>query len=390
MGLFGAIDKVLGTDFSGNKARGYIDKATGQANAANQAAMQIIQQYGDKAMNIYKDYMQKGLNESEAAQEAAIDTLKQYGGEAGKLYEDRIREGLGRSDALYEAAATALQGGMGGARETMETWGQKALDARAPYDEQVRSLLDTIPSLKAAMGLPSDTTYDVQASPMYQWQKQQMDEALTAQMNAMGQSGSPASAYIRSKNLGQLGASETQRQLSDLMNTANMGLSYGQNLGQLEAGLGLNLANLDVNQAQALASLLSQQGSGALNAFTNMGSGLADITQNTGAGIANTLNQQAMNRSNIYNAAGANLGQTTLGIGGNLAQGQIGMGQNLLNAGLSKATMPNPMNQLINTGLSLYGMGAFTPRTTAPAASSGGSVGGFSFNNTPRMYGLNF
>lgn len=322
MSILKAIDGILGSDFSGSKAAGAIDKATGQANAANQAAMQIIQQYGDKAMNIYKDYMQKGLDESTAVEQAAMDVIQKYGGTA---------------------------------KQDLLNYYQQAKEAAAPYEQAGVSLLDAIPALKAAMGLGGE--YNVENSPMYEWQRGQLDEALTAQMNAMGQSGSPAAALIRSKGIGQLGASEAERQMANLFAAAQMGLGATQNLGNREMAMGQNMAGLT----------------------TGMGGSIVDI-----------LNQQAANRSNIYSNAGANLGQTTLGIGGNLAQGRIGMGTNLMNAGISKAQIPNGMNQLINTAVQLYGMGAFGGGSAAAApVAKTNNVSNFSFSNVPRQYGLN-
>jgi len=64
-----------------------------------------------------------------------------------------------------------------------------------------------------------------------------------------------------------------------------------------------------------------------------------------------------------------------------------------MNAGLSKAQMPNGVNQLINTGLQLYGMGAFgggvsPAAVAAPAVSAPASRGGYSYK--PSQYGYNW
>lgn len=323
MGLLGVIDSVLGSDFSGNKAKSSIDKAVGQANAANQAAMDIITQYGNQAMDIYKEYLNKGLDESTAMQNAAIDVLKQTGATSEKTFTD---------------------------------WYNKSQAAAQPFTDATKGMLTSVPALQAALGLPSDTTYNVEASPLYQWQMQQMDEQMAHQLNAMGLNDSNVAAFLRSKNVGQLGAEERERQVSNLMNMAGMGLQAGQSLGQNEMAAGQTLSG---------------------------------IQSNTGANIANVYNNAAANRGAAYQNAGSALGQTMLGIGGNLAQGQIGIGQNLMNAGISKAQVPNGMNQLINTGLQLYGMGAFNRPAATPVQSTG-SVGGFSFNNTPQLYGLKY
>jgi hypothetical protein len=84
---------------------------------------------------------------------------------------------------------------------------------------------------------------------------------------------------------------------------------------------------------------------------------------------------------------GQGLANIQLGIGGNMGQSQIAGGQMAMNAGLSKASMPNPMNQLINTGLQLYGMGAFGGGNRAAATPN---LGASTYRNIgqPFMYGL--
>jgi hypothetical protein len=106
------------------------------------------------------------------------------------------------------------------------------------------------------------------------------------------------------------------------------------------------------------------------------------------------LNQAAVNRGNSLAGLGQGLANIQLGIGGNMGQSQIAGGQMAMNAGLSKASMPNPMNQLINTGLQLYGMGAFggAPAAAAPIAAAAPAVSapvsrGYSYK--PSQYGYN-
>jgi len=295
MGLFDLVDSIVGTDFSGNKARKEIDKALGLANQANQAAMQIIQQAGDKAISTYREYMKKGMTEYDAAHQAAIEALRDAGTTSEKTFTD---------------------------------WFNKARLARKPFTDATTQALGAVPVLSSALGLPSDVAYDVTASPLYNWQLNQLDEQLTAHLNALGLRDSGVGAAIRSKNVGQLGAEERQRQINDLMNLSSMGLQAGQSLGSNEMGAGQVLAG---NQL-------------------NVGSSIADL-----------YNQAAINRANMFNNLGNNIADVQMGVGGNMAQGTIAQGQNIMNAGISKAQIPNPMNTLINTGLQLYGMGAFTP-----------------------------
>ena len=338
MGLFDIADSILGTDLSGKKARGDIDSALAAAQQGNQQAIDTVKEFGNKAMGIYQRYVEQGMDEQTAMQEAVTDTL---------------------TDAY------------GGARETYQQQYQEAMKARQPLDTAGRSLLQTLPTLQAALGLTpyeltpgpggelqrSDTTYDVEASPLYQNQLEELDRNLAAQMNAMGLQNSPASALIRSRGVGDLAAGERERQVANMMGLMQAGLNTSANAGQFQMQAGRDLSNLDVG----------------------LGQGLAGAQQAVGT-----------NKTNLLTGLGQNLANTTLGMGQNIAQGQATMGQNAMSAGISKAQIPNPMNQLINTGLQLYGMGAFSP---GQSQNSGSNLGGVGAANTvnyglPMMYGL--
>jgi len=337
MGLFSAVDKVLGTDFSGDKARKAIDKAAETSAAYNRQALQTLQKYGDQAISVYKEYMDRGLSEAEAMNAAAIEAQNQGFGDAQQIYQE-----------MFNASQ----------------------QARTPYDMAGLSMLQTLPMLQAALGLPSyqlptqlqqtrlggqpagqteagepmtsaelreagQTSgqlreytggYSVEASPLYQWQLQQMDDQLAHQMAAMGLSGDPSAALIRSRGVQQLGAQERERQIANMMQMVQGGLGVTSSFGQPEAQAGRDLANMQMQHAGNISSL---------------------------------YNQNAATRAGMFGNMAQTLGQYNLGLGGQMAQGQLAQGQGFMQAGLQKAAIPNPMNQLLNTGVQLYGMGAF-------------------------------
>jgi hypothetical protein len=340
MGLFDFVDKVIGSDFSGNKARGEIDAATSAANAGNAQAAKTMELYGDKAKQLYQTYIGQGMDAVTAANKAARDSASAGYAQGEQTYRD-----------LYGQAQSA----------------------RTPYNMAGLSMLQALPQLQAALGLtaynmPTSMAgndpnaaltqytggYDVAASPLYQWQMQQMDDKLKHQLAAMGINNDAAAALIRSQNVGQLGAEERQRQIADLQNLVSGGLGVAQGFGQLEQQAAGDLSGMQIN---------------------------AGLTE------ANLLNQGAMARGTMAANLGQLLGQTELGVGGNIAQGQIAGGQNALNAGLSKAQIPNGMNQLVNTGLQLYGMGAFGGGNRAADTPN---LGASTYRNIgqPFMYGL--
>ena len=305
MGLLSFVDDIIGTDLSGKKAAGYYQKGAEAMQAATQQALGIIQQYGDKAVSQFLEYTNKGMAAEDAMRQAAIDAVQAGDQQAINAYNQQFQAGM---------------------------------QARQPYEQAATSMMGALPYLQAAMGLPSDVTYDVAASPMYQWQKQQMDNALTAQLNAMGLSGDNVAAAIRSQNLGQLGAQETQRQMADLQSMVSGGLQAGQSLGQ--------------SQFQAARDL-------------------AGLSSGSSTNIANILNQGAINRGQTLGNIGSTLGNFSLGMGGNMANALLAGGQSAMNMGISRAQQPNAMNQLLNTGIGLFGAGAFgNKKLSAPSATT--------------------
>lgn len=394
MSFLKAIDSVIGSDFSGSKARGSIDKATAAANAANAAAVESLKQYGDKAMQSFVNYTNQGMDAVSAAERAASEAMAGGYTQGQQTYTDYLNRALGSVQAgQQDFIGTQEQLGGQNRADMLGLFNQSNM-ARQPYEQAGQELLTSIPALTAALGL-SGQSYDVAASPLYSWQKQQMDEGLTHQLAAMGINNDAAAAMIRSRNLGQLGAEERERQMANLMQTANMGLGVASSFGQPQMQQAQMLGNLGMNQQQMMlaAQQAAQAGDMATaNMLMQAASDISGMQVNQGLNQANNLNQSALARSGMLTNLGQNIGNTQLGIGGNIAQGQIAQGQNLMNAGISKAQVPNGMNQLINAGIQLYGMGAFGGGSSARPRTAG--VGGVSspissnYSTPVRTYGL--
>ena len=302
-GIFGFVDKVLGTDFSGDKARKQIDKATAAAQGANAAAAETMKQYGAEASRLYEKYLREGMDETRAAEKASgeaaekafgmgEETFRDFSAQAVEAlrggYElssqtmsdmyDRAGEQARTTQAAAEGtlrdssgqAMEALQGGFqrgeqtladsyGQATGTLQQGYQQGQDtytqnfeagqaARQPYIDAGTQMLGAVPQLAAALGLPGAGNYDVTASPLYQWQMQQMDEQLANQLAAMGVGNDTVAAYIRSKNVGRLGAEERERQVANLQQMAGMGLQAGSTFGMPEYQAASDLGNMQVNQ----------------------------------------------------------------------------------------------------------------------------------------------
>ena len=325
MGLISFVDDILGTDLSGDKAGKYYEQGYQAQQAATQQALAKMEEYGGRAVEIFKDYMNRGMAAEDAMRQSAIDAMN-----------------AGDQQAI-EAYNREYQAGM---------------DARRPYEDAAKSAMGAMPYLQSAMGLPSDQTFDMQASPMYQWQKEQGDKELTAQLNAMGISGDNTAAYIRGENISRLGAQETQRQMGDLQNLVGMGMQHGASLGQ--------------PQFQAARDLGGMAGQ-------------------SGANIANILNQGAINRGNTFSNMAGTLGGYQMGMGANQANALLAGGQSAMNMGISRAQQPNAMNQLLNTGISAWGGGMFNKQASQPADGfNGGAIGTANYMGTglPFMTGM--
>jgi hypothetical protein len=320
MGLLGFVDKIIGTDLSGEKAGKYYKEGAAAQQQATQQALATMTKYGDKALSSFMEYMNRGMSEEDAMNQAAMQALQEGDQQAIQAYNEQYQAGM---------------------------------EARQPYEQAGTSMLGALPYLQAAMGLPSDQQFDVAASPMYQWQKEQMDQELTAQLNAMGLSGDNAAAFIRSQNLGQLGAQETQRQMADLQNMVQGGLSASQSLGQ--------------PQFQAARDLAGLYGGSASNQ-------------------AGLLQQAAMNRGNTLSGMGQSLAGFNLGMGANQANALLAGGQSAMNMGISRAQQPNAMNQLLNTGIGLFGMGGGRSSSRLPAMNNRQQT--LSDMQTPGRFGM--
>lgn len=123
--------------------------------------------------------------------------------------------------------------------------------------------------------------YDLNNSPLYLWQKQQTEEALTNQLAAAGLSGGTyAQRELARQNQG-LAAQERERVVSNLQSLASMGMQ-GAGLGQ--------------------SSFTTPQSSDLLNAYNTNAQNIANIYGNLGNIAGTGATQLAQNATAAYNA----------------------------------------------------------------------------------------
>ena len=148
---------------------------------------------------------------------------------------------------------------------------------RAPEFEGNAQGTTTNQALSAYTG----PAYDLNNSPLYLWQKQQAEEALTNQLAAAGLSGSTYAQRELSRQNQGLAAAERERVVNNLSSMVNMGMS-GANLGQ--------------------ASFTTPQSTDIMNAYQTGGNNIASIYGNLGAIQGQLGSQLAQNYMAGYNA----------------------------------------------------------------------------------------
>ena len=132
-----------------------------------------------------------------------------------------------------------------------------------------------------ALSAYTGPAYDLNNSPLYMWQKQQAEEALTNQLAAAGLSGGTYAQRELSRLNQGLAAAERERVVGNLTSMVNMGMG-GASLGQ--------------------ASFTTPQSTDIMNAYQTGGNNISSIYGNLGAIQGQLGSQLAQNYMAGYNA----------------------------------------------------------------------------------------
>ena len=163
-----------------------------------------------------------------------------------------------------------------GATATESATGLRA-NMRAPEPGTSAQGTTTNQALSAYTG----PAYDLNNSPLYLWQKQQAEEALTNQLAAAGLSGGTYAQRELSRQNQGLAAAERERVVGNLTSMVNMGIR-GANLGQ--------------------ASFTTPQSTDIMNAYQTGTDRITDIYGNLGNIQGNLANSLTQNYIAGYNA----------------------------------------------------------------------------------------
>ncbi len=153
------------------------------------------------------------------------------------------------------------------------------VNIRAPEPETTTNAQGT--TTNQALSAYTGPAYDLNNSPLYLWQKQQAEEALTNQLAAAGLSGSTYAQRELSRQNQGLAAAERERVVGNLTSMVNMGMG-GANLGQ--------------------ASFTTPQSTDIMNAYQTGGNNISSIYGNLGAIQGQLGSQLAQNYMAGYNA----------------------------------------------------------------------------------------
>lgn len=182
----------------------------------------------------------------------------------------------------------------------------------------VQSAITASPSTQFELK-PEAVQFNMQASPLYDWQKQQATENINRALAARGIGGGAPATAVLGNAYTQLAAEERQRQVADLQNMVGMGMGISPNAPQ---GMGQ-----------------------AANAVSNFGGNLGNV-----------LNQSSAQRQGLYSDIGSGLGNAYAAMGAGQGQGLLNMGQIQAAGANAMAQQPSALSQIAGLA-SLWGSG---------------------------------
>lgn len=160
-----------------------------------------------------------------------------------------------------------------------------------------------------------------QASPLFEFQKQQLEEVIQKQQMASGKvfSGEGLKQYV-DKVVNGLSAAEVQRLQENANQQVQTGLAAQNQQSALQAQQGAGLANINQNTGTSLANLQAQRQQA-----------LADVALNTGTNLANAASQYGTQMAQSTSTQGSNIANTQTGFSGQRQNVLANTGNNISN-----------------------------------------------------------
>ena len=349
----------------------------GYTNAAGQLAtsqQEILENLQEKELISRNDII--------SASDLAIN---EYDNHESKLLEDMLVSGFITKSEFESGAASSIGGLLGFSKRAIESLSPTSLAGRRALEQQkIWTGIATeqeIADFEANYGDPTDFT----KSPLYQFQLQEQEEAITRMQKARGGFLSGAGAKeLLEKGSQRLSAEESQRQYarleglrgagqqadrdiaSTLMQTGQMAQDYtakkAQDIGAIRTRAGEQLSGITQNYANLETDVMQRYGLTMAQLEQQFGTEKANLIANQAAqenrvrGIYSGLSLQAQSEANarrtgiaeIYGQDGKG-GTARMQLGKDTAAARQGLAQNMAN--LRKDTRLGTASQVADIGL---------------------------------------
>ena len=349
----------------------------GYTNAAGQLAtsqQEILENLQEKELISRNDII--------AARDLAIN---EYDNHESKLLEDMLVSGFITKEEVEAGAASSIGGLLGFSKRAIESLSPTSLAGRRALEQQkIWTGIATeqeIADFEANYGDPTDFT----KSPLYQFQLQEQEEAITRMQKARGGFLSGAGAKeLLEKGSQRLSAEESERQYarleglrgagqqadrdiaSTLMQTGQMAQDYtakkAQDIGAIRTRAGEQLSGITQNYANLETDVMQRYGLTMAQLEQQFGTEKANLIANQAAqenrvrGIYSGLSLQAQSEANarrtgiaeIYGQDGKG-GTARMQLGKDTAAARQGLAQNMAN--LRKDTRLGTASQVADIGL---------------------------------------
>lgn len=183
--------------------------------------------------------------------------------------------GSGAQQSAISKALGQLRSAYGMAGTTAADQFNKALALTQPYREAGTAILPTLGAYAAGLSPGRATLQGLVDKGMYDWQAQQLNKQLNAQLAARGRYDSGAGLKVIGDAQRALGAQEAEKQFGRQLTLENM--DYGRLL---------DLANMGMGAASGGAGIAQNQGTTLANLYTGLGQAQAQGTSAMGNATA--------------------------------------------------------------------------------------------------------
>lgn len=177
-----------------------------------------------------------------------------------------------QASATKDAAKTQAESAD---KATQITWDvyQDQKENFAPFREYGVAGLDYLNYMTTGEGTP----FDMEASPMYQWQMERGGEALDKSLAARGLQNSGAAIQAHSNLASELGARESSMMYDRMLDRVKIGTGAASATGGASSMYGANAANIAMQAGANQANIQMQQGRNTANMYRDFDNTALDI-----------------------------------------------------------------------------------------------------------------